>query len=139
MSTSDAAGTVQSLAERYSAIWNSHDLKQMAEIYAEDSDFVNVIGLRYKGVREIVDAHVFLHEMRMGQSQLTSKDITIRFLSPDVAVLHDTWELTGDPGAEGWEIHEDRRGVLIHVIQNGPEGWRIAASQNTDIIDIPDV
>ena len=139
MSTSEAAGIVQSLVERYATIWNSHDLTRMAEIYAEDSDFVNVIGLRYQGVREIVNAHIVLHEKRMGQTHLTSTDITVRVLSPEVAVLHDTWELTGDPGAEGWEIHEVRRGIITHVMQKRPEGWRIAASQNTDIIDIPDV
>ena len=108
----------------------------------DDSDgpFVNGIGMRWKGARQVAQAHVMVHETRMRQTTLTSKGLTVRFLAPTVAVVHDTWVLTGDPGAPGWKIGDERRGILLHVMQKiAPHGWRIAASQNTDIQDIPNV
>jgi hypothetical protein len=54
-----------------------------------------------------------------------------------VAVVHDTWVLTGDPGAPGWKVGEQRRGILVHVLKlDGAGKWHIAVSQNTDIQDL---
>jgi len=129
---------VRRIAGQFNGIWNSHAMQGLEEIYAADADFVNVIGMRWKGAQQIAQVHVMLHESRMRQTTLTSEGITVRFLSPAVAVVHDTWALTGDPGAPGWKIGDKRRGVLLHVMQKMDQGgWRIAVSQNTDIQDIP--
>ena len=109
-----------------------------ADIYADDADFVNVIGMRWKGASQIAQMHVLLHESRMRQTTLASEDLTIRVLAPSVAVVHDTWVLTGDPGAPGWKVGERRRGILVHVLKlDGAGKWHIAVSQNTDIQDLP--
>jgi hypothetical protein len=31
-----------------------------------------------------------------------------------------------------------RRGIFTHVLERTPEGWRFVASQNTDVLPIPD-
>ena len=74
----------------------------------------------------------------MLQTTLRSEGMTVRVLAPSVAVVHDTWALTGDPGAPGWRIGEQRRGILVHVLKlDGAGKWHIAVSQNTDIQDLP--
>jgi len=139
MTSADADhSAARRIAEQFTTIWNSHDMQRLQEIYAADADFVNVIGMRWKGAAEIAQAHVMLHESRMRQTTLTSEGLTVRFLVPTVAVVHDTWVLTGDPGAPGWKIGDKRRGILVHVMQKRDwDSWRIALSQNTDIQDIP--
>jgi hypothetical protein len=73
----------------------------------------------------------------MRQTTLASDDLTIRVLAPSVAVVHDTWVLQGDPGAPGWKIGEQRRGILVHVMKlDGAGKWHIAMSQNTDIQEL---
>ena len=57
-------------------------------------------------------------------------------LSPTVAIAHAKWEIRGDTGAPG-EVGDVRRGILMHVLVKRDGVWRIAATQNTDIIDIP--
>ncbi len=129
--------SVSRLAEQFVTIWNAHDMARLQDLYADDADFVNVIGMRWKGASEIADMHVSLHESRMRQTTLVSEGTTIRVLAPSVAVVHDTWVLTGDPGAPGWRIGEQRRGILVHVLKlDGAGKWHIAASQNTDIQDL---
>jgi len=130
--------SVSRLAELFVTIWNAHDMGRLRDLYADDADFVNVIGMRWKGASEIADMHVLLHESRMRQTTLLSEGMTVRVLAPSVAVVHDTWVLTGDPGAPGWKIGEQRRGILVHVLKlDGAGKWHIAASQNTDIQDLP--
>ena len=129
--------SVSRLAEQFATIWNDHDMARLRDLYADDADFVNVIGMRLKGATEIADMHVALHESRMRQTTLASEGMTVRVLAPSVAVVHDTWVLTGDPGAPGWKIGEQRRGILVHVLKlDGAGKWHIAMSQNTDIQDL---
>ena len=124
-------------AEQFVAIWNAHDMERLQDLYAEDEDFVNVIGMRWTGASEIARMHVLLHELRMRQTTLVSEGMTVRVLAPSVAVVHDTWVLTGDPGAPGWKTGEQRRGILVHVLKlDGAGKWHIAVSQNTDIQDL---
>jgi len=124
-------------AEQFVAIWNAHDMERLQDLYAEDADFVNVIGMRWTGASEIARMHVLLHELRMRQTTLVSEGMTVRVLAPSVAVVHDTWVLTGDPGAPGWKTGEQRRGILVHVLKlDGAGKWHIAVSQNTDIQDL---
>ena len=131
------ASAVTRIAEQFVAIWNAHDMTRLADIYADDADFVNVIGMRWKGASQIAQMHVLLHESRMRQTMLVSEDLDVRVLAPSVAVVHDTWVLTGDPGAPGWRTGEQRRGILMHVLKlDGAGKWHIAASQNTDIQDL---
>ena len=60
-------------------------------------------------------------------------------MAPDVAVIHQHWEMTGDPGQPEYPVKDGlRRGILIHVAQRTPEGWRFVASQNTDTLPVPD-
>ena len=132
--------SVSRFAEQFVTIWNAHDMERLQDLYADDADFVNVIGMRWKGASEIADMHALLHESRMRQTTLLSEGMTVRVLAPSVAVVHDTWVLTGDPGAPGWKIGEQRRGILVHVLKlDGAGKWHIAASQNTDIQDLTNI
>ncbi len=47
------ASAVTRMAEQFVSIWNTHDMTRLADIYADDADFVNVIGMRWKGASQI--------------------------------------------------------------------------------------
>ncbi len=131
--------TLSSVVSRFIEAWNSHDMKAFANLFAEDADFVNVIGLWWKGRSDIQKQHELLHATRMKDTQLTSTGVSIRRLDPDYAIIHNTWELRGDEGAEGWQIGEVRKGIVVHVLQKVSEGWLIVSSQNTEIVLLPNV
>ena len=50
------ASAVTRMAEQFVAIWNTHDMTGLADIYADDADFVNVIGTRWKVTATSVEA-----------------------------------------------------------------------------------
>lgn len=129
---------VSRVASGFVDAWNRHDMNGLAALFAEDADFVNVIGLWWRGRAEIQKEHEALHATRMRNSHLVAEETVVRFLRPDVAVVHVRWELTGDTGLEGRPL-PPRKGILEHVVAKIGDQWLIASSQNTDILPLPNV
>lgn len=113
--------------------WNRHDMKAMAALFAEDADFVNVIGMWWKGRAEIEQQHVAMHATRFKDSHLTAVVAKVRLLKPDVAVAHITWNLAGDKGPNG-QASGARRGIMTQTLVNRDGSWSIVTCQNTDIV-----
>jgi uncharacterized protein (TIGR02246 family) len=118
--------------------WNAHDMRKFAELFTEDADFVNVIGLWWHGRSEIQKAHEALHATRMKDSHLAATDTAVRVLGPDVAVIHVRWELTGDTGIDGVTLPA-RHGILSLVTVRAGGKWLIASAQNTDVVPLPNI
>jgi uncharacterized protein (TIGR02246 family) len=133
-----AGAAARAVAVGLVADWNSHDMKSFAELFAEDADFVNVIGLWWRGRPEIQKEHETLHATRMRNSNLIAAEIAVRLLRPDVAVIHVRWQLTGDTGIDGVRL-PPRQGVLSFVTVRTGSKWLIASAQNTDVVPLPNV
>jgi uncharacterized protein (TIGR02246 family) len=122
--------TVHSFAE----CWNRHDMKAFAELFTTDAEFVNVVGLWWKGRDEIKKAHEFSHATMFKDSHLTISDVSIRFPAETVAIARCRWGLEGHFSPEGNPLPA-RNGILVHVLSRTAETWLIIDSQNTDIIE----
>jgi uncharacterized protein (TIGR02246 family) len=122
----------EALVDGFVAAWNSHDMRAFAGLFTEDADFVNVVGMWWKGRADIRAKHEESHATRFKTTTVTSTGTSVRLLRPDIAVLHATWELTGEVDAEG-KPGPSRRGVMQMVAVKQAEGWRIAAAQNTNL------
>jgi uncharacterized protein (TIGR02246 family) len=139
MNDPEALQQIEALFETLTRHWNRHDAKAYASLWLEDADFVNVLGMHRHGRAELLAELDYLHADRFKNSQVSMQRKTVRFLTPDVAVAHVEWEMTGDPGMPGHPTQGGRRsGIFTHVLRRTPEGWRFVASQNTDILPIPD-
>ena len=133
-----AAAAAQAVAAALVDDWNRHDMKGFAELFAEDAQFVNVIGMWCRGRSEIQKQHEALHATRMRNSHLVATETAVRLLRPDIAVLHIRWELTGDTGIDG-VILPMRQGVMSLVTVSTGGRWQIASAQNTDVVPLPNV
>lgn len=119
--------------------WNRHDTNAYAALWKEEADFVNVLGMHRGNRAELLAELDFLHSDRFKATTVDFTRRKVRFLTPDVAVVVAWWSMDGDSGIPDSPTADGRRdGVFTHVIQRTPEGWRIAASQNTNKAPIPD-
>ena len=132
------AAAAKAVAAGFVDDWNSHDMKSFAELFAEDADFVNVIGLWWRGRPEIEKSHEALHATRMRDSHLVATETAVRVLRPGVAVIHVRWELTGDTGFDGVAL-PPRQGILSLVTVRTGSKWLVASAQNTDVVPLPNV
>ena len=130
---SDELVKVRSTVQAFAECWNRHDMKAFADLFAADAEFVNVVGLWWKGRDEIKKAHEFTHATMFKDSQLTISDVSVRFPAESIAIARCRWVLEGHVSPEG-ETLPARTGVLVHVLSRNSETWSIIDSQNTDII-----
>ena len=115
--------------------WSRHDMETFAELFTEDADFVNVVGLWWKGRPEIKQAHENSHATMFKNSNLSIPETSIRFLRPNVAVGRSVWELVGHTSPQG-ETLSPQNGILTNVVTEEGGRWAIVASQNTDIMPL---
>jgi len=120
---------IRALEARQPEAWNKHDAKAYASLFTENGDCVNIVGWWWKGRGEIekklTDAYVYVFK----ESALTVTSVEIRFLTPDTAVAHVRWTLTGARTPAGLPVPQ--QGLQTHVLQKQNGQWLIAAFQNT--------
>jgi uncharacterized protein (TIGR02246 family) len=105
-------------------------------LFAEDADFVNVVGMRWVGRPAIREAHAATHATTFKESRLTIEQTDVRLLAPGVAVARSRWTLVGHTASDG-QPGAPRTGFLTNVLVQRDGRWEIAVSQNTDIVSRP--
>jgi len=128
--TAEVKRQVDQFAER----WNRHDMKAFAELFASDAEFVNVVGIWWKGRDEIYKAHQFTHSNMFKNSHLTVLETAIRSPKDGIVIARSRWRLEGHMAPDGGSL-PPRTGLLVNILQRTDTGWLIIDSQNTDIIE----
>ena len=130
----DKAAVRDVVATQQTAAWNKHDAKAYAALFKEDGDIVNVVGWWWKGradiEKKLTDAYLFVFK----ESVLTIKesDVDVKFLTPDIAVAHARWTMTGARTPKG--IPEPQQGIQTQILERQSGKWLVAVFQNTNAI-----
>ena len=119
--------------------WNRHDMQAYSAQFTEDADFVNVVGMHFRGRPQIEAVHVDLHRTIFRNSMIRAVSATVRPVNDQVALAHVAWEMTGAEGLPGWNVPDLRKGMLSLVLLRAGDRWLITAAQNTDSVplDLP--
>jgi len=81
--------------------------------------------------------HTRLFASPFNASTLKVLDVAVRFIGPDLAVLHWTWSIQGD-GKGDPKTHAPRRGIFTMLVPKRAGQWLIAVAQNTNEMPGPD-
>ena len=135
----DAKSKIEAVLAAIPETWNRHDMAAYASHFTEDADFVNILGMHWRGRVAIEAQHVDIHKTVFRNSQLRTLGHTIRFLTPEVAIAHLNWQMTGHETGpvKGWQPAAVRTGVLTAVLIPEGDVWRITAMHNTDSVPVP--
>src|SRR5918995_5256486 len=109
--------------------WNKGSGDAFAAPFAEDGDLVGFDGTHLKGRKEIASFHQQLFDRFLKGSRLVGKIKSVRFLTPDVAIMH----VVGGTIMDGQtDIEPERNSIHTLVVMKGNDDkWHIAAFQNT--------
>jgi uncharacterized protein (TIGR02246 family) len=110
--------------------FNRHDAKAFASFYAADAELVTVRGERMKGAAGIEKGLAAIFATRAKAATLKTLDTTVRFVRPDVAIVHVTNELSGLVSPEG-QLLPPHRELSIRVIAKERGRWLVTAFHNT--------
>ena len=106
--------------------WNSNGPLD-AERYTTDSDYVDVNGAWLKGFAARKNKS---NSARLRNSRITLIDLHIRFVRPDVAIVHQTHDMSGKRGPNGEELPTERQ-LSTRVLVKERGKWVQTAFQNT--------
>jgi uncharacterized protein (TIGR02246 family) len=119
--------------------WNRHDIKTYAALFEDNADFVNVVGMHWRGRAEIEATHIRLHETIFRNTSLSEVKHAVRFLTPEIALVHATWQMLGAEGLENWQVPEVRHAQMSLILRANPNaehGWLITALHNTEVLPV---
>lgn len=127
----------RALAEQADA-WNRHDAKAWSASFAEDADFVNILGMLFQGRAEIERRHAELFGSIFARSQVVVTTRKVRPLGETAAVAETDYELRNydrlPPGIRPTAPDGTLRTRLKYVWELEPDGWRIVSAQNTAVL-----
>jgi len=109
--------------------WDNHNYDDMKNYTTENTDWVNVVGMWWKGRKESQYAHQTYHNTMFKTAVCEKKAVTIRFVTKDVAIGHVQWHFSDPhpvPLPDGKNPEPtDSLAILVYVEQN--EIWLMTA------------
>jgi uncharacterized protein (TIGR02246 family) len=120
---------IQEIELRFNEAWGRHDAEGMVGSLADDAQFVTVNGAWTETRADYLNLMQRLHGAS-GPFRASTREtpiMRVRFLAPDVAMMHSRFRIYGD-------IDEpERTGIGIRVLRKMDGKWRTLAVQNTDV------
>ncbi len=114
--------------------WNRGNGQAYAAPFTEDADYVIVDGMHVKGREVIAFGHQYIFDTVYKGSKMEGHVEDMRFLSPDVALLHARGVLQ-IPGQAGVASEQPSTMTLVAIRQ--ADRWGFTAFQNTRIEERP--
>ena len=127
----DDESAVRNVLAEYAVSWNSHDMAAFGRLFTEDCDYVNIAGVHWAGVQEIVQRHAELFQNRLKTAVRTITGAEVRFPTPDVALVHATWDVTGWSRPTGEAVPVLKEITTMTMVKTNGK-WLITAFQNTE-------
>lgn len=126
---------IQTQVSKMVSDWNTHEFKNMDSYMTEDVEWVNIVGMHWKGRNEVKAAHQGNFSAFFKGVPFTQKNLQIRFITKDVAVailvssVGEFFPPDGiDHGNNRMPASDDIL-TLVLVKKNGK--WLISSGQNT--------
>src|ERR1700674_2466574 len=120
---------IREIELRFNEAWGRHDADGMIESLVDDAQFVTVNGAWSK---TRADCRVLVRRLHAASGPCRSSaretpEMHVRFLAPDVAIVHSRFHIYGD-------IDEsERTSIGTRVVRKLEGRWRTVAVQNTDL------
>ena len=110
--------------------WGRGDAEAYGSRFTEDADYVAFDGTRTRGRREIAASHQQLFDRFLKGTSLTGRVLSIKFPSPDVALVR----ATGGTLMRGkTKPSPERASIQTLVAVRGGDEWHFAAFHNTRV------
>jgi uncharacterized protein (TIGR02246 family) len=118
---------LRALVAHLESSWNRYDSKAFATVFADDTDFIHILGAHYVGRESVDKAHRTIWDTIYKGSNVKMEVHKIRSLGEEAAIVFTQATLDFFQGGE--KVIIKSRPTLIAQRNNGR--WEIAAFQNT--------
>jgi len=123
---------IRDVAKAYCHAWNRHDMKALSELFTDDAQWVNIVGMHWSGMTAVVTGHEAYHRTFFCTTDIEIAGIQIMEIAPGAAtavILLTVGPFTPPDGVP--RPKSDNR--LSMVLTKGSGHWRIAHGHSTVI------
>ncbi len=115
--------------------WNRHDMNALAELAAEDVDFITVGGNWLRGRGAFKAHHAERHVTNFRDSTFAIRVLQIQRLRQDFVLMHIETTIRGDRNQDGTLRPPSRSTIMTWMLTESGGRWRIRVAQNTNLGD----
>ena len=119
---------IKATVDQWVAGWDGGDIAAVAALYAEAADYVDLYGQRHEGRAAIQKAFTDVNAGPYKGTKLKLTTISVRFVTPTLAVSDSKWEMTEMPETEGEAA--PAKGLSTAVMVKQGEQWLITAHRS---------
>jgi len=123
----DDVNAIRAILQQMADAWNAGDGIAFAAPFADDADFIAFEGTHLKGRQEIAAFHVDAFDTVVKGSHLEGQVQFVKFLNPELAVMHSHAEITLGGQAEA---APSRDSMELFVVTKHDGCWQATAMMN---------
>jgi uncharacterized protein (TIGR02246 family) len=114
--------------------WNRHDMDAFVADTTPDADWINVVGMHWKGRDTVRRAHAVMHAGLFARSRmLPPEQSEMRQIAPNVVIETQVGRLEGVGLRPDGKPYPDDGNLMTMVFVKSGNGWRIAHAHNGHI------
>jgi len=132
----DDLDALKSLPVKWEKYWNNHNIDSLGTMLKEDVDFVNLAGVWLKGKTATVKLLRQAHQTTFKSSIWTTDSMAIKYVKPDLAILHIGWGISGDVDPDGTS-RKPHHGIFTWVVIKEKGQWQLLTIDNVNIRETP--
>lgn len=124
--------SIRTLIMQVPQAMNRQDWKAFADLFADDADWINVVGMFWRGKSNVVKAHSAYGPTVFRNGGFSYSDLVIREVTPDVAIVVVTEHSANEAVApDGVAKLPPGQGRLSFVVVKRNRAWKITLGHNT--------
>ena len=123
---------VRTAVRTFETGWNSHDMGAMFQAFAPDVEFINVVGMYWRGLPDVKRAHQMMHDTFFKATSNHIEDMQVRLVAPDAAVAIVRWRKGATPMPDG-SVRPEGRDMMSMFLAKRDGRWLVVSAHNTPI------
>ena len=124
----------EDMPRKWVEAWNARDAWGLANLFVDDAEFVNVVGLWWHNSADIWKAHDYGLRVIFNASTLELRKTTCRHVGERAAVVHARMKLSGQSSYGDTQSPLDRKNIFSFVMEKTDRGWVCVSAHNTDVV-----
>lgn len=127
-------GGIKQIMEQFTSDWNKNDFSNMKDYLTADCNWVNVVGMRWHGLKEVQFAHQAFADTMFKGVKLETLTNDIHFLTNDIAINYwrshiGTYYINQGKVKAG---NGEDLATFVFVKQKGK--WMIRTMENVEVV-----
>jgi uncharacterized protein (TIGR02246 family) len=125
--------SIRGLLAEYHSDWNHHDMQAMGNLFADDAQWINVVGMHWSGKADIMKAHEVYHRLLFPKTEINFTNIAVRPIAPNVAVavVEENFDASQLPNGG---IRPASKDILSFTFVKRDGQWKIVQGHNTIVL-----